>query len=150
MLLTDTAPPAASTLPSLRPEMRKRVAQGDFRPLSNCWRTVASLSVSLFLPKRPRGAYFVVLSNAGCKVGRRIRQRGFLLGWYDLTFLSPRISAGSVPMLGLNVCLARCFARPVPPGQIVGPQKRIQDGQMSGVRNLSRRRFGQATSNSHV
>ena len=38
-----------------------------------------SRSVNLFLPRRPRGAYFVVLSSAACKVGRRIRQGGFFV-----------------------------------------------------------------------
>ena len=38
-----------------------------------------------FLPRRPRGAYFVVLSIAACKVGRRIRHRGFVVGWYHLS-----------------------------------------------------------------
>ena len=57
---------------------------------------------------------------------------------------SPRIFAGSVPMLGLALCSAQCFAHPLLLGQIVVPQKRIQDGQMFGVRNLSRRTFGQA------
>ena len=56
---------------------------------------------------------------------------------------SPRIFAGSVPMLGLGVCSAQYFVHPVPPGQIVSTQTRIQDGQMFGVRNLSRRTFGQ-------
>ena len=71
-------PLAASSLPSLRPEVRKRVAQSDRWLHSDCGLPVASLSVNLFLPKRPRGAYFVVLSNARCKFGRTIRQRGFL------------------------------------------------------------------------
>ena len=53
------------------------------------------------------------------------------------SLLSPRISAGSVPMLGLAVCSAQCFAHPVPL-----PQKRLQDGQMFGVRNLSHRKRG--------
>ena len=42
--------------------------------------------MNLFLPRRPRGAHFVVLSNAACKVGRRIRQRGFHAGWHNLIF----------------------------------------------------------------
>ena len=102
---------------------------------SNCGPTVASRSV-LFLPKRPRGAYFVVLSSAGCKVGRRIRQRGFLVGWYDLTFESadlrrPRSDARTGRVAGL------CFLNKL------SGQRRIQDGQ---IRNLCRRTFGQATS----
>ena len=99
------------------PEMRKRVAQSDLRPLHLRGYSCFSFGEPV-LPEHPRGAYFVVLSNACCKVGRRIRQRGFLVGWYDLTFLSPRISAGSVPMLGVDVCLAQCFA----PWTIVWPQ----------------------------
>ena len=67
-----------------------------------------------------------------------------------ISISSPRIFAGSVAMLGLAVCSAQCFAHPVPPGQIVVPQKRIQDGHMFGVRNLSRRTFGQAFSSSKV
>ena len=74
--------------------------------------------MNLFLPKLPRGAFFVALSGAGCKVGRRIRQRGFLVRC-TTSLLSPRISAGSVPMLGLGVCLAQCCVHPVFPGQIV-------------------------------
>ena len=74
-------PAAASSFTSLRPEVRKRVAQSDLWLHSDCGPPVASRSLNLFLPKRPRGAYFMVLSNAGCKVGRRIRQRGFLVGW---------------------------------------------------------------------
>ena len=50
--------------------------------------TSSRRSVNLFLPMRPRGAYFVVLSNVGCKVGRGIRQCGFLVGWYNLNFES--------------------------------------------------------------
>ena len=75
-------PPAASSLPSLRPEVRKRVTQGDFRRQPDHKPSNASRSVNLFLPRRPRGAYFVVLSSVACKVGRRFRQRGFLAGWY--------------------------------------------------------------------
>ena len=72
-------PPATSSLPSLRPEMRKRVTQGDLRRHSDHQPSGASRSVNLFLPRRPRGAYFVVLSSVACKVGQRIRQRGSLL-----------------------------------------------------------------------
>ena len=77
-----------------------------------------------FLAKRPRGACFVVLSNAGCEVGRRIRQRGLLVVWYDLTFESAdlcrlRSDAGTGRVLGA------VLANSVPLGQIVGPQKRI-------------------------
>ena len=48
----------------------------------------ASRSVNQFLPRRPRGACFVVLSSGACKVGRGIRQRGFLVGWYNLNVQS--------------------------------------------------------------
>ena len=107
----------------------------------NCGPTVASRSV-LFLPKRPRGAYFVVLSSAGCKVGHRIRQLGFLVGWYDLTFESadlrrPRSDARTGRAAGL------CFL------DKLSGQRRIQDGQMSGIRNLCHRTFGQATSRTY-
>ena len=51
---------SASGLPSLCPEMRKRVAQGDFRLHSHQQCSNASRSVNQFLPRRPRGAYFVV------------------------------------------------------------------------------------------
>ena len=84
---TGTAPQ-----PSLRPEVRKRVAQSDLRLHSDCGPPVASRSVNLFLPKRPRGACVVVLSNAGCKVGRRIRQRGFLVGLVQSQFRVRRSS----------------------------------------------------------
>ena len=85
---TEEAPqilsPAVSCSPSLRPEVRKRVTQGDFRRHSDHKPSNASRSVNLFLPRRPRGAHCVVLSSVACKVGRRIRQRGFLVGWYPL------------------------------------------------------------------
>ena len=84
----STAPqirsPSASGLPSPCPEMRKRVAQGDFQLHSHQQCSNASRSVNQFLPRRPRGAYFVFLSSGARKVGRRIRQRGFLVGWYHL------------------------------------------------------------------
>ena len=57
----STAPqivsPSASGLPSLCPEMRKRVAQGDFWFHSHQQCSNASLSVNQFLPRRPRGAH---------------------------------------------------------------------------------------------
>ena len=56
-------PPSGSGLPSLCPEMRKRVAQGDFRLHSRQPCPHASRSVNQFLPRRPRGANFVVLSS---------------------------------------------------------------------------------------
>ena len=69
----------------------------------------ASRSVNLFLPRRPRSAYFVVLSSVACKVGRRIRQRGFLVGWYhpnlqssDLRRLRSDVRTGRV--LGAVLC----------------------------------------------
>ena len=99
-----TLPTAASTLPSPRPEKRKRVAQSDFRLHSNCGPTVASRSVNLFLPKRPCGACLVVLSSTGCKVGRRIRQSGFLVGWYDLIFESADLRT-----LRSDARTGRCF-----------------------------------------
>ena len=64
--------------------MRKRVAQGDFGLHSDEQRSNATRSVNQFLPRRPRGAYFVVLSSVARKVGRRIRQRG----WYHLNLES--------------------------------------------------------------
>ena len=79
-------PPAASSLPSSRFEVRTRVAQNDLWLHSDSGLLIASRSVNLLLPKCPRGAYFVVLSDAGCKVGRRSRQRGFLDGWSKLNF----------------------------------------------------------------
>ena len=82
------SPPSASGLPSLCPEMRKRVAQGDFRLHSHQQCSNASRSVFQFLPRRPRGACFVVVSSGACKVGRRIRQRGFLVGWCYLNLES--------------------------------------------------------------
>ena len=66
------------------PEMRKRVAQGNFPVYSDQQCSNAGRSVNQFLPRRLRGAHFVVLSSAACKVGRRIRHRGFLVGWYHL------------------------------------------------------------------
>ena len=75
-------PPAASSSPGLRFEVRKRATQSDFQRHPDRNSSNASRSVNLFLPRRPLGAYFVVLSSAACKVGRRIRQRGFLAGWY--------------------------------------------------------------------
>ena len=83
-------------------------------------------SVNLFLPNRPRGAYFVVLSSAASRIGRRIRQRGFRVGLYNLPLMSadlrrPRSDARSGRVLGAVLC--------PPPGQIVG--------------SLSRRTFGQ-------
>ena len=102
-------PPSANFLPSLCPEMRKRVAQGDFRLLTRQQCSNASSSVNQFLPRGPRGAYFVVLSSGACKVGRRIRQRGFLVGWYhinlestDLPRLRSDVRTGRV--LGAVLC----------------------------------------------
>ena len=80
----NTAPqvvsPSASDLPSLYTVMRKRIAQGNFWLRSEQQCSNASHSVNQFLPSRPRGAYFVVLSSAACKVGRKIRDHGFLVG----------------------------------------------------------------------
>ena len=76
--------PSVSGLPILCLEMRKRVAQRHFPLHSHQQCSNASHSVNQFLPRRPRGAYFMVLSSGACKVGRRIRQRGFLVGWYQL------------------------------------------------------------------
>ena len=84
-------------------------AQSDLQLRSNCEPPVASRSVTLFLPRRPRGAYFVVLSSAACRVGRRIRQRGLRVGWYNLTLMSAdlrrlRSDARSGRMLGAVLC----------------------------------------------
>ena len=38
-----------------------------------------------FCPGATRGAYIVVLSSGACEVGRRIRQRGFLVGRYRIS-----------------------------------------------------------------
>ena len=78
-------PPLAGIVSSLRPEMPERGPRSDLRLQSDRERTVRPGSVTSFLPRRPRGAYIVVLSSVACKVGRRIRHRGFLVGWYDLT-----------------------------------------------------------------
>ena len=77
-------PAAARSSPSSRPEVRKRVAQNDLQ-------------------------LHVVLSNAACKVGRRIRQRGFLVGWYNLIFESAdlrrlRSDARTGRVLGAVLC----------------------------------------------
>ena len=56
---------------SVRTVMRKRVAQGNFRLRSEQQCSNALRSVNQFLPKRPRGAYIVVLSSATCKFGRK-------------------------------------------------------------------------------
>ena len=86
---TSTAPqivpPSSSGLPSLCPEVRKRVAQGDVRLHRHQQCSNTSRSVNQFLPRRERVAYFVVLSSAACKVGRRIRHRGFLVVRYHLS-----------------------------------------------------------------
>ena len=111
--------------------MRKRVAQSDLRLHSDCKLPVVSRSVNLSTPKRPRGAHFVVLSNAACKVGHRIRQshvrvRGF----------------SHAPVRCSDWPCARRSALPsVSSGQIVVPHKRIQDGQMFG---------GQKPSSPHI
>ena len=86
---TSAAPqiltPSAGILLSLRLEVRKRTPKSIFWVHSDCEPFVQPRSMSLLLPRRPRGAYFVVLSNGACKVGCRNRQRGFLVGWYELT-----------------------------------------------------------------
>ena len=97
--------PPAGIVSRPTPEVRERAPRGDLLLHSDREPTVRFGSVTSFLPRRPRGAYFVVLSIAACKVGRRIRQRGFLVGWYDLT-LDPadlrrlRSDALSVRILG--------------------------------------------------
>ena len=70
------------------------------------------------------------------KLVERFDSVNFLVGWYNLNFESADLRR------------LRSDART---GRVlVVPQKRIQDGQMFGVRNLSRRTFGQATSSSNV
>ena len=108
-------PPSASDLPSLCAEMRKRIAQGNFRLHSEQQCSNASSSVNQFLPRRPRGACFVVLSSAACKVGRKIRHRGFLDGWYHLS-LDPRIFAGSLPIFERAAYSVQFSVQLVPPG----------------------------------
>ena len=78
-------PPLAGIVSSLRPVVRERAPRCDLWLHPDREPTVRPGSVTSFLPRRPRGAHFAVLSSAACKVGRRIRQRGFLVGWYDLT-----------------------------------------------------------------
>ena len=104
---TDTAPqtlpPAASTLPSLRPEKRKCVAQSDLRPLSK-WGPNCCFSFGESLPAQAPAWHLF----RGCCPAPVVKLvAGFdnvsslLVGTTSL--LSPRISAGSVPMLGLDV-----------------------------------------------
>ena len=96
---------------------------------------IASLQFAPARPSRPRGASFVVLSSAVCKVGRRIRQRGFHVGWYDLT-LDPA-----------NLRRLRSDARSgrVLPGQAACP-KPVERPQMLRDNSLSRKTSKRETS----
>ena len=68
---------------------RERAPQSDLRLHSDREPTVRRSLVTSFLPRRPRSACFVVLSNAACKVGPKICECGFFVGWYDLLHLRP-------------------------------------------------------------
>ena len=74
-------PPSASGLPSLCSEMRKRVAQGDFR-LHYKSAVFKCIPVGETVPAQTTAWCCPVLA---CKVGRRIRHSGFLVGWYHLS-----------------------------------------------------------------
>ena len=97
---------------------------------------IASLQFAPARSKRPRGASFVVLSSAVCKVGRRIRQRGFHVGWHDLT-LDPE-----------NLRRLRSDARSgrVLPGQAAACPKPVERPQMLRDNSLSRKTSKRETS----
>ena len=124
--------------------MRGRTPRGALRPYSDSEASVRPRSKNVFLPRRPRGAYFVVLSSAGCKFAGFANVDSVLGGTTSPWTL--RTSGGSAPMLVVGVFSELSFVNPVLPGQAVVFLRQIKDPQMSVEKSPSRWRSKQETS----
>ena len=128
-------PPSASGLPSLCLKCEKRVAQSDFRLHTHQLCSNASRSVNQVLPRRPRGAYFVVLSSGACKVPCWLVSSQFTINRSSQAPFRcsdcPCARWSSLPILCLLV--------------IVEIHTRIIEALMFGDRNLVRLTFRLAT-----